>query len=302
MREQFRLRDGRRIDWLEYGDPSGIPAVYLHGTPSSAREAGWLDAPARAAGVRLIAPDRPGYLDSQATHGERMDDVARDVVELADGLGLGRVAVVGFSGGGGFALAVAAAAPERVTTAIVGGGMGAVRSAPNSGLPAFSRMLFSAAALQPRISEKLVALPMYFVARRFARDLADPRQGATSMLRGAARGAQVAAVDAYVDSRSDEELAAELSDRVRSFRSPKGIVIDLCAYAGSWLVELTTLTMPVEIWHGSADPAVPVEFGKTLASSLPNARLHLCEGEGHFVFHSHGPEVVASIAAASSLA
>ena len=36
-RQQVRLADGRRIDYLELGDPAGVPAIYLHGTPSSAR-------------------------------------------------------------------------------------------------------------------------------------------------------------------------------------------------------------------------------------------------------------------------
>jgi len=300
VREQFRLRDGRRIDWLEYGDPSGVPALYLHGTPSSAREAAWLDAPARAAGVRLIAPDRPGYLDSQARRGERIDGVARDLVELVSGLGVERFAVAGFSGGGGFALAVGAAAPDRVTTVVVGGGMGAVGSAPDSGLPAFTRMLFATAALQPTLSRALIAAPMYWVARRFARDLGHPRQGAASMLRGAAKGAQLEAVDAYIASRSDEQLHAELADRVRSFRSLDGLVVDLAAYAGTWRVDLSALTMPVQIWHGLEDPAVPVGFARALARALPSAHVHLCEGEGHFVFHSHGREVLEAVASSFS--
>lgn len=296
-RNDFSLADGRRMRWLDLGDPAGVPALYLHGTPSSAREAGWLEKVARGAGVRLIAPDRPGYLDSQASAAARVDEVAKDLVELVDALGVNRFAAAGFSGGGGFALAVAAAVPDRVTTVIVGGGMGALGSAPGNGLPAFTRLLFATAAWHPRISRMLIAAPMYWVGHRFQQDLVDPRQGAKGMLRGAARGAQVEAVEEYVSSRSDAQLDLELRDRIRGFRSLQGIVIDLSTYASKWRVDLSSLTMPVEIWHGQDDPAVPVAFANALAAAVPQPRLHLCAGEGHFVFHAHGQEVVDAIVA-----
>jgi pimeloyl-ACP methyl ester carboxylesterase len=218
--------------------------------------------------------------------------VVDDLVDFADGMHLDRFAVAGFSGGGGFALAVAARLPHRVTTVIVGGGMGALASAPRGALPVLARMLFATAPLRPRLARVLVAAPMRLAARRFARDLDHPRKGAASMLRGAANGAQLAAVDAYVAMRSDEALRAELSDRIRSFRSLAGVVTDLRMYGGAWPVDLAALTMPVEIWHGRSDPAVPIAFAEALARTVAQPRLHLCDGEGHFVFHSHGVEVM----------
>src|SRR5690349_5325843 len=38
-RAHVEVSGGRRIDYLELGDPQGAPAIYLHGTPSSASEA-----------------------------------------------------------------------------------------------------------------------------------------------------------------------------------------------------------------------------------------------------------------------
>src|SRR5262249_55211802 len=49
---------------------------------------------------------------------------APDTVELADQLGLDRFGLLGSSGGGPFALAVAAAAPERVSAVSVQGSPG----------------------------------------------------------------------------------------------------------------------------------------------------------------------------------
>ena len=33
--KQLVLRDGRKLGYVEYGDPGGIPLIYLHGWPSS---------------------------------------------------------------------------------------------------------------------------------------------------------------------------------------------------------------------------------------------------------------------------
>ncbi len=94
-RMQLRLADERRIDYLELGDPAGVPAVYLHGTPSSASEARWLHRSACAQGVRLVSLDRPGYLQSEPNPCASLIGVAQDVLALAQALELGRFAVVG---------------------------------------------------------------------------------------------------------------------------------------------------------------------------------------------------------------
>ena len=73
------------------------------------------------------------------------------------------------------------------------------------------------------------------------------------------------------------------------------IVGDLAAYARPWPFALESIATPVEIWHGRADPAVPVRFAERAARDLANARAHLFDDEGHFVFHTHADAVAASI-------
>ncbi|MBN4678485.1 alpha/beta hydrolase, partial [Pandoraea nosoerga] len=55
------LPDGRALAYLEWGDSTGYPAFYFHGTPSSRLEGAFADGAARRTGFRLIAIDRPGY-------------------------------------------------------------------------------------------------------------------------------------------------------------------------------------------------------------------------------------------------
>lgn len=55
------LADGRRLRWHEFGDPEGSPVLYTAGTPVSGLGGATYDEAARAAGLRWISPDKPGY-------------------------------------------------------------------------------------------------------------------------------------------------------------------------------------------------------------------------------------------------
>jgi pimeloyl-ACP methyl ester carboxylesterase len=57
----LRRPGGRTVGYDDTGDPAGRPVLYLHGTPDSRLSRHPDDGLAAAAGVRLLAVDRPGY-------------------------------------------------------------------------------------------------------------------------------------------------------------------------------------------------------------------------------------------------
>ncbi|MGH2898955.1 MAG: alpha/beta fold hydrolase, partial [Solirubrobacteraceae bacterium] len=77
-----RLDGGRELTFTELGDPNGTPVFGFHGTPGSYRLFDVLDEDARRLGLRLIAPDRPGYGHSDYVPDRRLLDWPRDVVAL----------------------------------------------------------------------------------------------------------------------------------------------------------------------------------------------------------------------------
>ena len=109
----LRLGDGRRIGYAEFGDPQGSTVLAFHGTPGSRLMFALTDEAARARGLRIIAPERPGYGLSDFHHRTSLAQTAEDMTAFADALGLERFAMIGVSGGGPFAIAAAAAMPER---------------------------------------------------------------------------------------------------------------------------------------------------------------------------------------------
>ena len=88
------LRDGRTLEYADFGDPSGRPVLYFHGTPATAGQGAVVAEAAGTHGIRLVALIRPGCGASTATP-PGLTSVAADAVELADLLGLGEVVAMG---------------------------------------------------------------------------------------------------------------------------------------------------------------------------------------------------------------
>jgi pimeloyl-ACP methyl ester carboxylesterase len=111
---RITLPDGRTLCYADLGDADGAPVLMMHGTPGY--RLNWKALPEYPflPGVRLIAPDRPGYGLSSPRPGATYADWPADVAALADALHLDRFAVLGGSGGGPPALACGWAMPERV--------------------------------------------------------------------------------------------------------------------------------------------------------------------------------------------
>jgi len=302
MRGRVHLADGRRIEYREFGDAAGLPAIYLHGTPSSASEGRWLDAPSRAAGIRLVALDRPGYLGSDAHVPASPLGVADDVVAVADALALDRFAVVGFSGGAGYAFATGYAAPGRITVVHVGGGLVSLAGPAGDAMPRLRRLAFVVMARAPLVSRPLLGGGFRLFRRAIEKRLGSPVEAAKWFFDGPARGAQVEAVARYIHSTPPDDLRQDLSDHARATERTQAILDDIVSYASPCPFELGQVDVPVELWHGDDDPAVPVAFAERAAAELPRAVLHVFPGEGHFVFHSHGAEIAASIARHGALA
>ncbi|MEV8268544.1 alpha/beta fold hydrolase [Microbacterium sp. NPDC076911] len=129
---QITLRDGRALGLSDLGDPIARRLVLLCHPSPGASEFDPDPLVTTQWGVRVIAPERPGYgasdpwrRDADASFWRHADDVAsylRGVERQAmmlEGVEYGAVGVVGWGAGGLVALALAAQHPELVDQAVV---------------------------------------------------------------------------------------------------------------------------------------------------------------------------------------
>jgi pimeloyl-ACP methyl ester carboxylesterase len=266
------LRDGRRLAYAEYGDASGFPIVAAHGNPGS--RLSWAPLAGQdLRGLRLIAPDRPGFGGSEGaarSHAAWADDVAA----LADALGLDRFALIGVSGGGPWALAASAKLAGRVTAL----GLLATGLPPERGGGPF---LFAARRLPLLIrarAEVFAGLaardPHALVRRTFA---AYPE----------------------VDRRMLRvpEVALHLaSDFAEAYRQGGAAPArEMTLFARPWSVSPADVSVPVVLWHGLADSVIPVPAAERLAAQLPRATFVKVPGAGHLWWLEHLGEVLGAL-------
>lgn len=264
---------GRRIAWSEYGDPAGTPVLWNHGGLSCRLDAARAHEPALAAGARIVAADRPGIGWSERDPGRTVVSWGADVEALADHLGLGRFAVLGWSAGGPHALSCAAALPERVTRVATCGGMAPLRDRADTkelGL-AVDRLLFPLARRAPWLAARLVAMAS---GRR------GPEKAKEQMLK--ALGDTDRAVLADWPA---EDLVGWEGNRVATFaHGPHGTVDDYRAVgAPDWGFAFADIEAHVDCWHGADDDLVPRAHAERLVGLLPDAELRMVEGSGHFI-------------------
>jgi pimeloyl-ACP methyl ester carboxylesterase len=240
----------------DVGDPAGSPVVYFHGGGDSRLSRHPDDTIATSLGIRLVAVERSRLVDRRRT----MVSWARAVIALADELGMDRFAVLGWSAGGPHALAVAAAAPERVTRVAVAAGM-----PPPEGLramPADTRRVIRLARLSPRLAARPLA--------RWGRQPVAPTG----------------------DPESDRAYA---EGRVESFREGAlWLAIELALLSRPWGFELGDVRAPVTLWYGTRDQVTPVAIGRAYERALPEATLRVVD-DGHQLLFSRWREILESV-------
>lgn len=279
---QLTLPDGRALAWYEFGDPDGVPCVYTTGTPASGLVGLGYDAGARAAGIRWISVDKPGYGHSDYDPQRSLLRYAQDVEALLDHLGLERTAVAGESGGGPHVLALAYALPARVTTALVLAGMGPgdgdwVRE----GMKPMNRRLFWLARRAPWLLRPALG--------SMGRKLADERKRAAFVEK---QSSVAPPADLAVMEANPGLLELTIAGAAGAFRQgPRGAAQEMAVFGRPWGFALEDVNVPVELWHGTQDVNVPVAVAREVARRLPNCRARIYEGEGHALAFSHQEEI-----------
>ena len=263
--------NGRRIAYSEFGAPTGRPAIYCHGFPSSRREAMLLHSNASSTNIRLIAPDRPGYGDSDDQPDRQIADWSDDIALLADRLGLQKFGLIGVSGGGPYALACAAHIPERLIGCALVCPLGPIyidQLLNQMHWGARTNLMMGKQAQW--IGDLLFGSPTTALLGRWPGLVEDMRNIAAPP------------ADRDVLDRGDNTaiLNKTIADAMRN--GAHGARRDLVLYTHDWHLPFADITTPISIWHGDADGTAPIGHARWYAKHLPDASLTELPGEGHY--------------------
>jgi pimeloyl-ACP methyl ester carboxylesterase len=244
--ESITLRDGRILCFARYGASGGRPVIYLHGAASSRIEGELYDQQARAAGVQIIATDRPGCGGSSPAPDRTFPGYALDLRELADILDIERFVVAGMSNGGAYAIAAATRLPDRVTSTVL----------INASTPLHDPVARQATPVRVRLT--------YSIARYVA-------PVTRWLLTRAANSA-----------KADDRARRSALEVVR--QTDSGYLSQEIHLASTdWNFDHTAVAQPVEIFTGDRDPGY--HYARIWAERLPAGRLHVFRG-GHIDFEA----------------
>jgi pimeloyl-ACP methyl ester carboxylesterase len=266
------LEDGRAVEYWTGGDPDGRPVLFQPGTPSCRLQARHAHDGAVSAGVLLVATSRPGYGGSSPAP-PGLVAVGRDVLQVADALGIGSFAVLGVSGGGPYALATAVVAPARVTSVGVLAGVGPwPQIDPPTEADRADRQ-----RLHRATSGDLAGATADYRAqahRAFDDMLAlDDARMVQEFLLGVPAG--------ETDLFSPEALHIWTADLREALASYDGFVRDNLSWGCPWDFDVRDVSVPTHLWYGEVDDTVPVTHGRWLADRIPGADLVVLAGQGH---------------------
>lgn len=267
-------RDGRRLAYLEVGDPAGPLVIHNHGGPSSRLEAHLFAGPARKHGLRFVCADRPGIGQSSPQTQRSYASWADDMTAIADALGRREFGVTGWSEGGPWALAAAAYIdPSRLrhVSSIAGGSYGAFGD--NWAADHLSRAdaLGGFLALHFEPGFRLMYAAIGVTADHFrATYLEELRKAVNDYDRRITLQPGFAAPFCEASA----ECFAQGSD---------GLVRDSELLYRNWAFDVSAITRRVHMWQGTDDRLVPFFINRQVAERMPGAVWHEVEGAGHFV-------------------
>lgn len=280
------MPDGRIVEYWEGGDPDGRPVVQHPGTPATRIFGRWGHEAAVAAGVRLVAVNRPGYGGSTPYAGASLLATGRDTAAVAALLGMQDYGVLGISGGGPFAVATGVADPGRVRCVAVVAGVGPWRILDDP-----------TEDLEERACLALLDAGDAAGAEAGMRALAEEWFSGLRLLEDGARVDEVLAEPECPVSalaRDEDYRALWVTNMALVLGRGDGYVFDNLAWGGTWDVDPSDVVAPTVVWDSALGAGA--RHGRWYAERIAGSELVLFPGESHLdACDGHWPEVLAGL-------
>lgn len=273
----LRLPDGRRLDYIEFGDPEGRPVLYMHldygliRWPRSAEKA------AMARRLRIVVPVRAGYGGSSPLPAsvDRTLVCSQDYAAALDHLGIRRVTVVALGADLRFALMLSALRPGMVAGIVGCGAQLPLRTAAQyERMDKWQRFILANARYAPKVLPFLVKAG-FSLARKLGKDrfLEQVNSGSP----------------ADIDTFSDPEVREAILNGSRvtlsdDFSAHEAFTQEAISSESDWSTLLENVAVPVVLLQGDQDPQTPMLTVRELMPDFPQLEVHFLPFNGQLVF------------------
>ena len=262
------------------GDPSGPPAIMVHGSPGGYDHGILMGRFLAQRGFRVLAPSRPGYLGTPLQPGTATADGQADLfAALCDALDIARAGVLSWSGGGPAGYRFAVRHPERVSALVAFAALSARFDWRTS---ASDQFVFGTLIGSWLLAAMARAAPRRVVA------------GALASEGNLARADIAARTSAIMADRERRRFMLELV-RAATLRGRRraGVSNDRRQFASLDDLGLSQVRTPTLILQGDSDTDVLPKFSDFAHAQIPGSQLITMTGGTHLcLFVDPGYDVV----------
>jgi pimeloyl-ACP methyl ester carboxylesterase len=268
-RDTLNLADGRTVSYSQYGASEGPWVVVLDG-PGSRGLARAASPAADELGIRILAPDRPGFGQTTVPEDRGISEWPADLLALLEELHIERAGIVTQSGGTPYGLAAAAAAPDRITALSLLGAI-APTDDPES-VTELGKQVRGGIRLARR-APWLLKFALGSMARGARRD---PEKTARKVAKDLPPGDAAVIKDPRM-WKIHVEATAEILGR------PEAIAREIRLLSRPWGFDLGDVRAPAAFWSGEFDDVHPVSQSRRIAAELHrDPPIHVVPGAANF--------------------
>jgi len=281
----FKTPQGRRMEWIEFGSPTGAPCLFLHQHFGFIRWPATAERSARLRGMRVIVPVRAGYgrTDPLAPGVTDLDGVVADYLSLLDHLGIRRTAILSLGADLRFAMQLSVRRPAMITGIVGCAAQLPLRHAGQyARMDKWQRCILGNARYAPGVLPFLIQAG-FALARRLGKEklLTLINAGSPADLAAFSRPE----VREALLAGSEVTIAAKISAHDAFTRECLGSETD-------WSDVVRACPAPVILLQGDQDPQTPAETIRELACDHVHLEVRVIPGAGQLLFFAEWPMVL----------
>lgn len=287
----LHVQAGRRLEWIEFGAPDGIPVLYMPLDYGLVRWPARAERAARARGLRVVVPFRAWYggtapLPRGVTH---LDGVTSDYIRVMDHLGLRHALALTQGADLRFALNLSLQRPDLIRGIVGCAAQLPLRTpAQYERMDKWQRFVLANARYAPKVLPFIVKAG-FSLARRLG-----PEAFFRKVNSGSA--ADMAAFD-------DPEIrAAVLAGAAQTLLMPGGTGPEAFAQEAlgserDWSAVVRAARVPVRLLQADQDPQTPVQTVRELMADFPHLEVRFLDFTGQLLLFARWSEVLDEIEA-----